>query len=253
MLTEFGELGFDYSVNWCPNNTVDPNGACRTDPKPIRWDYLQDTSRKRLHDTYAALLKLRAFYPDLATGQTTYALNANFKYLQVVAGELSAMVVGNFDVVPATASVTFASSGTWYDYLDSDTIKATGVSQSLDLAPGEYHVYLNKNLKAADTTITDTVPTPVTKLGLALYPNPAVGGSTMISYELPVAGNSTLEIYSISGTRVAVVNMGSQAAGKYGLQAGQFPLDPAALPNGYYILQLTTTAGTAHVQFVVVH
>jgi hypothetical protein len=25
------------------------------------------------------------------------------------------------------------------------------------------------------------------------------------------------------------------------------------LPNGYYILQLITTGGTAHVQFVVVH
>ncbi len=253
MLTEFGELGFDYSVNWCPNNTVDPSGTCRTDPKPIRWDYLQDTSRKKLHDTYAALLKLRASYPGLATGETTYSLTGNFKYLQVATGDLSAMVVGNFDVVPATGSVSFASAGTWYDYLGSDTIRATGVPQSLDLAPGEYHVYLSKNLNAMDTIVTDTVPTPVTKLKLAIYPNPAVGSNTTISYELPVAGNTTLEIYSISGTRVAVLDMGNQAAGKYGLQAGLFPLDPAALPNGYYILQLVTTGGTAHVQFVVIH
>jgi glycosidase len=253
MLTEFGELGFDYSVNWCPNNTVDPSGTCRTDPKPIHWDYLQDTSRRKLHDTYAALLKLRASYPDLAIGQTTYSLAGNVKYLQVVAGDLSAMVVGNFDVVPATGSITFSSAGTWYDYLSSDSIKATGVSQSLDLAPGEYHVFLSKNLNAPDTNVADTVPKPVRKLGLAIYPNPAVGGNTTISYELPVAGNTTLEIYSISGTRVAVLNMGNQAAGKYGLQAGFFPLDPAALPNGYYILQLVTTGGTAHVQFVVVH
>ena len=253
MLTEFGELGFDYSVNWCPNGTVNPSGICRTDPKPIRWDYLQDTSRKKLHDTYAALLKLRASYPDLATGQTNYSLTGNFKYLQVVGGDLSTMVLGNFDVVPATASVSFAGAGTWYDYLGGDSITATGVSQSITLSPGEYHVYLNKKLNAMDTTVTDTVTTPVTKLGLAIYPNPTAGGNTMISYELPVAGNTVLAIYSVSGTRVAVLNMGSQAAGKYGLQAGQFPLDPAALPNGYYILQLITTGGSAHVQFVVVH
>jgi glycosidase len=253
MLTEFGELGFDYSVNWCPNGTVDPTGTCRTDAKPIRWDYLQDTSRKKLHDVYAALLKLRASYPDLATGQTTYSLSGNVKYLQVVGGDLSAMVLGNFDVVPATTSVSFASAGIWYDYLGSDSILSTGASQTVTLGPGEYHVYLNKNLNATDTVATDTVATPVTKLGLAIYPNPVSGGNTMISYELPVAGNTSLEVYSISGTRVAVVNMGNQAAGKYGLQAGQFSLDPAALPNGNYILQLITTGGTAHIQFVVVH
>jgi 1,4-alpha-glucan branching enzyme len=253
MLTEFGELGYDYSVNWCPNGTVDPTGTCRTDPKPIRWDYLQDNSRKKLHDVYAALLKLRASYPDLATGQTTYSLTDNFKFLQVVSSDLSAMVVGNFDVVTATGSVTFASSGMWFDYLSGDSMQATGVTQPVTLAPGEYHVYMNKNLKAVDTTVIDTVSTPVTKLGLNIYPNPIVGGNTMISYELPVAGNTILEIYSISGTRVAALNMGNQAAGKYGLQAGLFPLDPAVLSNGYYILELVTSGGTAHVQFVVVH
>jgi glycosidase len=251
MLTEFGELGYDYSFNWCPNGIVDPTGTCRTNPKPIRWDYLQNAARKKLHDVYAALLKLRGSYPDLATGQTTYSLTDNFKYLQVVSGDLSAMVVGNFDVVTATGTAIFTSSGIWYDYLSGDSIQATGASQPITLAPGEYHVYLNKDLKAVDTVVSDTVPTPVTKLGLNLYPNPVVGGNTMISYQLPVAGNTTLEVYSISGTRVAVLNMGSQAAGKYGLQAGFFPLDPAALPNGYYILQLVTTGGTAHVQFVV--
>src|SRR5580658_3168235 len=77
MLTEFGELGFDYSINWCSNGTVDPSGSCRLTPKPIRWDYLQDTARKKLHDVYAALLSLRSNYPGLITGQTSYSLTGN--------------------------------------------------------------------------------------------------------------------------------------------------------------------------------
>ena len=34
-------IGYDYSINYCQNGTI--NNNCRTDPKPIRWDYLQQT------------------------------------------------------------------------------------------------------------------------------------------------------------------------------------------------------------------
>jgi glycosidase len=255
MLTEFGELGFDYSINWCPNGTVDATGTCRTDPKPIRWDYLQDTSRKKLHDVYAALLQLRAAYPGLATGQTTYSLAGNVKYLQVQADTLIAMVVGNFDVVTATGSIPFASAGTWYDYLSAGTIQATGSAQSISLAPGEYHVYLNKKLGTADTTVSDTTTNTTTPnaMGLKIYPNPVAGSATYITYQLPVAGNSSLAVYSISGQRVGAVNLGSQPAGSYTLQAGQLPVDPSALANGYYVLELISTGGTLHVPFLVIH
>jgi hypothetical protein len=40
MLWEFGELGYDFSINYC-TRTVLINNSCRVDPKPIRWDYLQ--------------------------------------------------------------------------------------------------------------------------------------------------------------------------------------------------------------------
>jgi hypothetical protein len=251
MLTEFGELGFDYSVNWCSNGTVDPSGGCRLTPKPVRWDYLQDTSRKKLHDVYAALLKLRGNYPGLATGPTTYSLTGNVKYLQVQADTLSVMVVGNFDVVTATGSIPFASAGTWYDYLSGQTIQATGNAQSVSLAPGEYHVYTNKNLGAVDTTTTPT--TPPNALGLKIYPNPVAGSNSIVTYALPAAATTSLVIYSIGGQRMGTLSLGSQPAGQYTLQAGQWPFDPAGLPNGYYVLELISTAGTTHVPFLVIH
>jgi hypothetical protein len=256
MLTEFGELGFDYSVNWCPNGTVDPTGNCRTDPKPIRWDYLQDTSRKKLHDVYAALLKLRGNYPALATGQATYLLTGALKYLQVQADTLSVMVVGDFDVAPAAASITFSNAGTWYDYLSGQRILATGSAQSVTLAPGEYHVYINKNLNGVDTIVIDTTTTPTTPpnaLGLKISPNPVVGSNTTVTYDLPAAATTSMVIYSISGQRMATMDLGSQPAGRYTLQAGQLPFDPYGLPNGYYVLELISTAGTAHVPFLVIH
>jgi 1,4-alpha-glucan branching enzyme len=252
MLTEFGELGFDYSVNWCPNGTVDPTGTCRTDPKPVRWDYLQDSSRRRLHDVYASLLHLRAAYPALAMGPTTYSLTNNFKYLQVTTDSLDVMVVGNFDVTAAGSSVTFANAGTWYDYLlPGDSIQATGSVQSISLSPGEYHVYTNKNLNAVDTTTDTTKPVVPNALGLKIYPNPVINGSTVITYQLPVSGNTAIAVYSINGGQVAVLDLGNQPAGQYTLQYGQLPVN--LLSNGYYILKLISAAGTTHTPFLVIH
>ena len=71
------------------------------------------------------------------------------------------MIVANFDVVlPATASVSFQSAGTWYDYLTGETITATGAAQILPLQPGEYHVYVNKNIVNAITTPVIDINTP---------------------------------------------------------------------------------------------
>ncbi len=257
MLTEFGELGFDYSVNWCPGDTVNTAGLCRTDPKPIRWDYLQDTSRKKLHDVYAKLLALHAAYPALATGQTTYSLTKNVKYLAVKTDTLSVMVVGNFDVVTAADSITFPGAGVWHDYLSTDSIIATGSTQAVSLMPGEYHVFIRNNLTAVDTT-TDTTSTtsttpPTNSPGLKIYANPvSFANSTVITYQLPYASNSSLVIYSISGQRMASIYLGNQSAGSYTLRPGQL-MDPYLLPNGYYVMELITDAGNAHLSFVVMH
>jgi hypothetical protein len=256
MLTEFGELGFDYSINWCPGDTVNAAGLCRTDPKPIRWDYLQDTSRKKLHNVYAQLLALHAAYPALATGQTTYSLTGNVKYLGVQTDTLSVMVVGNFDVVTAIDSVPFPSAGTWHDYLSTDSIIATGSTQGVSLAPGEYHVYIRNNLTTADTTAdttSTTSATPSNSPALKIYPNPvSFSNSTVITYQLPYASNSSLVIYSITGQRMASIYLGSQPAGSYTIQPGQL-MDPDLLPNGYYVMELITDAGNAHLSFVVMH
>ena len=256
MLNEFAELGFDYSVNWCTNGTVDPSGSCRLTPKPIRWDYLQDSARKKLHDINAALLSLLSNYPGLVTGQTTYSLTGNTKYLQVQGDSLNAMVVGNFDVVSSPVSVTFASAGTWYDYLSTDSITATGGAQSVNLAPGEYHVYLNKNLNAATDTSTDTTttpPPPTPNLSLKIYPNPIISSAATVAFNLPTDASVTLVVYSISGKRMGALDLGDRSAGQYTIPASQLPVDPMGIPNGFYILEMITSNGTTHLPFLVIH
>lgn len=139
MMWQFGELGYDYSINTCADLTV--NNNCRTDPKPIRWDYLQQSNRKKLHDVYSALIRLRfdnSMSDQFISNTSQQDLSGKVKWMYLS----KLVVVGNFDVTAQSASIYFPSNGTWYDYLDGTTINVTGNSHTFsNLNPGEYHVF----------------------------------------------------------------------------------------------------------------
>ena len=235
MLTEFGELGFDYSINWCPGGTVDPSGSCRTALKPIVWNYLQDTSRKALHDVYADLLQLRGKYPDLAGANCTYSLSAAFKSLSLNAVDLSVMVVGNFDVQASTGSVTFPSAGTWYEYFSGSTISATGSPQSITLQPGAYRVYLSQNLSL--TTAVSSVSSRDDSLQLKVTPNPALAGA-QVQCVIPDAGDVALAVYSMTGQRLGLLQLGYISPGAQTVSL-QSITGNTALAKGMYWIKLT--------------
>lgn len=155
MFWQFGELGYDYPINYCQNGTI--NNNCRTDPKPIRWDYLQQANRKELNNVYSSLIKLRfnSLYKNLFVSNAVQQdFTGAFKTLKLSQAGASIVVIGNFDVVPQTSSVTFQNAGTWYDYLNNTTITATGAAQSFILQPGEYHVFLNTNAALPVTLVS---------------------------------------------------------------------------------------------------
>ena len=154
MMWQFGELAYDYSINYCPNGTI--NTTCRTDPKPIRWDYFQSAERRNVYNVITNLAKLRklpSYSAMFRSNNISYSLNSSFKWIKVTEGAASMVVIGNFSVETTSGSVTFPSSGTWYNYLTPGTFSATGGAQLFTLAPGEYRVYLNQFV-ALPVTIT---------------------------------------------------------------------------------------------------
>ena len=54
MMWQFGELGYDFSINF-PSNTEES----RTSPKPVKWDYKTDFFRHKLFLEYSALINLK--------------------------------------------------------------------------------------------------------------------------------------------------------------------------------------------------
>lgn len=224
MIWQFGETGYDYSINYCQNGSI--NNNCRTDPKPIRWDYLQQPGRKKLFDVYSALIKLRynPLYKDAFVSNTTsQSLGSAFKWIQLNSTPSKIVVMGNFDVAQQTGSVTFPVAGTWYDYLDGTTINATGAAQSFTLAPGEYHVYLTQN-----------VALPVT---LTSFSGKKLSNGNLLTWQ--VAGEINLDHYELQkssdGKNFSTIAL-VKAVGKniYTATDGEINNDPAVV---YYRLK----------------
>lgn len=261
MLWEFGELGYDYSINTCGNGSVDGAGNCRTDPKPSGWPYLSDTSRMKLQHVYAGMLKLRALYPGLAVPSSVKSdLSGAFKSLQLTTDSLGVVVIGNFDVVTTTGNVSFPAAGTWYKYLSGGSIAATGGNvtatgspQSFSLAPGEYRVYLNKNLVNTDTVPGGGGNTPVSSLAINVYPNPVVGSGSSVSYQLPESGNVSITVLNLMGQNLGTLGLGNQQPGRYTLSGGQLPFSFPSMSDGYYVLKIFCNGKSARVPFLVIH
>ncbi|MNS67189.1 Pullulanase [compost metagenome] len=134
MLWQFGELGYDISIN---------EGG-RTGEKPILWNYYSDPNRKALRNVFVKLIKLKTKTDALQNATYTSAVNNTaVKYLIIQSGTTKMVVIANFDVVEQQANVTFPAAGTWYEYVGSGsgTINLPTTTYNTVLQPGEYHVY----------------------------------------------------------------------------------------------------------------
>ncbi|MGE5108420.1 MAG: alpha-amylase family glycosyl hydrolase [Sphingobacteriales bacterium] len=241
MIWQFEELGYDISIDF--------NG--RTGNKPIKWDYFTDPNRKKLYNVFSGLIALRNQYSNpFINGVINASLGAGFKTLQVTHADLKITVIGNFDVVPQTANVTFQSSGTWYSYLTGESFNATGGSQSITLQPGEYYVYLDRVVAGGIVTSVRDIILSNRDFMVSLYPNPVQQHST-VAYSLPESGKVSIAVISFAGQTIGVVNRGFQIKGmqKFILNSNNFA--SVRLIPGNYLLQVRVNNKVRMEKFVV--
>jgi hypothetical protein len=244
-------LGYDYSINYCPNGTVDASGTCRTDPKPIRWDYYNNANRQALYNVYSKLLQLRNttnYFSTFTTGNISYNLSGAFKSLTVTSDSLKIVVLGNFDVTAQTGTVTFPYAGFWFSYLDNKYHLGTGNSESITLQPGEFYVYLNKNLNGTVVPgVPDTSTNNVSGMTVKIYPNP-IQQSSVAEFNLPESGNTDIVVYDLTGNILSVIYSGSKPKGKQTIA-----IPKSIFPSyGIYFLKIEQNGKKSITKFLVV-
>ena len=194
MIWQFGELGYDYSINY--------DG--RLGKKPVRWDYYDDSNRRNLYKTIKALLNLRAENEIFTSENTniTHSLAGSVKQLKMT-GNGNVHIVGNFDVKPIDASLNFVHSGRWYDFFTGDSILVMG-SYDINLVPGEFHIFSDNKFNSPEKGLLvkidkETQVADKFKLFPA-FPNP-FNPITNISFTIPKQGNVDINIFNILGEK----------------------------------------------------
>jgi len=223
MIWQFGELGYDYSIDY--------NG--RLGEKPIRWDYLSDWHRKYLYDFYSVLIKLRTENQAFETEDFSLTVASALKKIVLKSDEMDVVVVGNFDVIPGEIVPGFTSTGTWYEYFTGQTFEVSDLEKPMRLVEGEYRLYTNIQLASPPINTGVKEDSDEGRL-MRVYPNPSDVFSIEVKTEK--ASNLNLEVFDMAGSRVNQVFIGKVPEG---IHHYIWPSNGAAINSGIYFVKVT--------------
>lgn len=217
MIWQFGELGYDYSIDY----------DCRVCNKPIRWDYNR-SKRRRVYQVWSALIGLKTSEPAFRSTDFTLSVSEASKRIEINHSDMDVRIIGNFDVVQQSVDPSFSTSGWWYSYFEGDSLEVIDLNGSLALEPGQFQIYTTKKLSKPEITarLTDY---EIRSARFRVYPNPSSGKIYMDA--LPE--NSSLTVIQSSG----------QVIDEMELQENQNQVDLSSLPPGLYLLIRRTAKG----------
>lgn len=235
MIWQFGELGYDLSIFYpCGDD------GCKTDPKPVKWEYWQETNRVNLYKTYAELIKLKQNYPAFSSTDFTIDAGSAMKKIKINDASMNVAILGNFGVTQASYNPGFQNTGKWYDFFSGDSITVSDVNMSVSLLPGEFKIYTTVKLPTPEAGIATSIfekdenEMPVDFNLDQNFPNP-FNPSTTISFTIPSSGMVNLAVYNSIGELVKVLVNEQMAQGRYTTN-----FDASDLSSGIYFYRLVS-------------
>jgi hypothetical protein len=201
MLWQFGELGYDYSIEY----------GCRVCNKPVRWDYYDVPNRQRIYQVWGELIKLKTTYDVFSTTNFSMSVAGFGKRINLNSPTMNVTVMGNFDVNMANVSPNFQHVGWWYEYFSGDSIYVNDVLASMTMIPGEYRLYTDVRLTTPEI-VEDITETISEAQQVKAWPNPATD-EVQILTTLQQADKVAIEVYNNTGVLVHSASLGVQPAG----------------------------------------
>ncbi|WP_224995631.1 alpha-amylase family glycosyl hydrolase [Cesiribacter sp. SM1] len=240
MIWQFGELGYDISINRCEDGTISDN--CRLSPKPAYWEYLDSPEHKSLFDHTADLLRLRNEYSVFTNGTASFQDEGLIKKLSLKnaantnapasADEMNVFIVTNFDVTSRNVTAVFPHAGTWYDYYaGGKAVEAGTAGLPLQIDAGMYKMYTDYPIGSGAVT---GLPNGLA-IGLRLYPNPA---TELITLE---TGGKQLQQFSISNMQGISISPRKASGNQWNI---------SSLPTGFYVARVVVAGRSYYLKFV---
>lgn len=244
MMWQFGELGYDYSINW-PTNTA----ISRTVKKPVRWDYYDDPDRRCLYCKYSAIVNLRTKYPEVFRS-TNFDIDAAGlgKRVWVSHNNMNVIVIGNFSVNSISIIPDFQHTGTWYDYLDATPFVVSNTQDAISLAPGEFRIYTSVQLPDPNIeeccNIGNVNALYDASIAVQVYPNPT-SDYAFIEFSTQQALAVRVDIVDVLGREIAVLHNGNLQPGSHEIEWDLKTSKGSRVTAGTYFCRISSSAFNA--------
>ena len=236
MIWQFGELGYDLSINRCTNGTI--NNGCRTDSKPSAFsstlNYYNDTQRKSVYDAWSKIINLRVNNEVFNT--KTFNINSGDLMPRIYIWNdalpstslKNVVVLANFTLSSQNITPYFPYTGTWYNLMDNSTLNVTNTTSPVTLNPGEFRIFGN-----ATALSTNDMVKPSQSQKLEVLQNPALNGVIRVRYSNAKGGN--LYLYDLSGKMLKTQKVSANSADD--------TISVSNLQSGNYLLMLKSDQG----------
>jgi 1,4-alpha-glucan branching enzyme len=241
MLWQFGELGYEYPINYCPDGTI--NNNCRIAPKPVKWNYRDDPARYGLYTHVSDLIRLHKEYDIFHSSSATFyggnelvkqIVLKNTPYTQTPTSseQMNAVVVANFDVIPQIVYVEFPHTGIWYDYYRYGAIQPVDIFPlPISIPPGGYKIFTD--VEITNPVIAGVLDEVDEKKEISFFPNPTTDFITVTNpYEI-----IEMKFYTLQGMPVDAPRVNSNTWDLRKLQKGVF-LSEGKTVKGYFTLKV---------------
>ncbi len=197
MIWQFGEIGYDISIN---------DGG-RTGKKPYKWEYLRDVNRAKLYKVFAELIKLKKSESIFQTTNFQTELAGLQKKVTLIEGNEKVIAVANLDVNDANIANIFPSTGKWYDYFSGEEITVTDLNTSILYKPAEFHIYSTKAYPKPEKGLTFFEKSPITALEsieknikFNVFPNPCTD-HTEVTIDPKNTSSKTVNLIDLNGKK----------------------------------------------------
>ena len=240
MIWQFGELGYEFSINRCADGSI--NSGCRTDEKPIAFTlgYDTNTNRKSVYDTWAKIIGIRNAHQVFKS--KTYTIESNnltndpnglitriYVYDNSINGMKNVVVLANFATSAQSVVPYFPYTGQWQNLMDNTISNIASTTAPITLQPGEFRIFGNYSgsLSVVDENAAH-------KLSLQIADNPVKNGMAKFIYHK--VKNGEIIIYDMSGKKMDSFKLNNEN-GIYELKTNY--------PTGTYLVHLKSETGTA--------
>ena len=235
MIWQFGELGYEKSINTCEDGTV--RSDCKLSPKTSAFelDMDQDTEREKLYGVWSRIIKLRKIEKIFNTDRFNINFSSDMKYLTLEDkdpgdGISKIIIVANFGLDQKEISKAIIPNGSWYNIYANNRLTLVSNDTNISLNPGQFIILADKKSEIEDDEkLLLSSEKKFIDNKVKVYPNPFIN-KLFIDVDKDTVSPSVIYLFNSSGKLVS-----------YNLwDSSKYFIDYSTLSNGIYNMVLTS-------------